>query len=161
MKKFLPFLILLLLMSCGETPKVNSSPVKTNPTPVTPKTDIGKTGFAILLSPGYKMEEKKGPDYSVFYINPVDTANGKGEAGIYFGPSPDQSGPKSALSQNIDEGMVLGKKAHITTYATPTYTWVETIIDENDSLKIQYWYYGYNETEMIGLNKMMSSISRK
>jgi hypothetical protein len=148
MKKNFVLFFSICLFACNETPKPA-------------KTAIGNTGFTIELLPIYKMKEEKGIDYKVYYITPVDTANGKGEAGIYFGSAPDKSGPESALSQNINDTVVLGKKAHITTYATPTYTWVETIIDESDSLKIQYWYYGYNETEMIGLNKMMSSISRK
>jgi hypothetical protein len=107
------------------------------------------------------MEKQQGPDFTVFYITSIDTMVNKGAAGIYFGPAPDENGPQSAVSQKESKGMTLGKNSKSVEYTTPTYTWIETIVDESDSTKIQIWHFAYNNAELLKLGEMINTITRK
>jgi hypothetical protein len=163
MKNLFPVL-LLFLFACKETPKPvsNNLQPKNNSVSLSPnKTNIGKTGFTIELPSSHKIEEVKGKDYSLFYISASGSNSDKSGGGIYYGPSPDEHAPPTVISKNISTAIIHGKNARVTQYETQSYQTVETIIDEDNGMKLQYWYYGYNETEMISMNKMMNSISRK
>lgn len=160
----LAFISSALLFSCGEETKVNSNSSASTYVPTFGKgikTDIGTTGFTIDLPATHTMQEQKGPDFTVYYIGSVDTTINKGEAGIYFGPAPDEHGPESVVSKEESVGMHLGKNSKTVKYFTPKYTWIETVIDEGDGKKIQTWYYAYSETDLSNLGKMMETLARK
>jgi hypothetical protein len=154
-----------LLFSCGEETKnenvssTTGNSAKTFPKGV--KTGIGATGFTIDLPATHKMEEHKGPDFVVYYINSIDTTYNKGSAGIYFGSAPDGHGPPNIVSKEESDGMLFGKPSKNVKYITPTYTWFESVVDEGERLKIQTWYFAYNEAELNELRQMMNTITRK
>lgn len=125
------------------------------------KTEIGKTGYTIALPPAFRMIERQGPDFTVFYITPNDSTNTKTGAGIYFGPAPDEHGPDSLVSIKESTGTVLGKTSHTVDYKTKKYEWIETVVDEAPSRKIQFWYFAYDSSDMAELGKMMASLERK
>ncbi|CAN5914859.1 hypothetical protein BH11BAC7_BH11BAC7_26670 [soil metagenome] len=161
---FSVFVISLLHFSCSEDAKTKNEP-NTNTSILTfgksVKTNIGTTGFTIDLPESHKIEEKTGSDFNVYYITSFDTTYNKGEAGIYFGPEPDEHGPANIASKEESTGMQLGKQSKTVKYTTEKYTWVETVIDESEGKKIQTWYFAFNISEMEKLRQMMNTISRK
>jgi hypothetical protein len=153
-----------LLFSCGEEIKpkndfTTDTYIKTLVKRV--KTDIGTTGFTIDLPETHKIEEHKGPDFVVYYITSIDTTYNKGGAGIYFGPAPDTHGPPNLVSKEESDGMLFGKLSKNVKYITPTYSWFESVVEEGEGVKIQTWYFGYNEVERYNLAAMMETITRK
>ncbi len=163
MKSLSPILFFFLLISCRESPK----PIEKTENVSIPSsfekgisTNIGETGFTIDLPQTHKIEERKGPDFAVYYITPIDTNLYKGGAGIYFGANPDEHGPESAVSRNVFADSALNKNATVTTYITPTYTWIETLVNESDSSKIQFWYFANDSRELGFLGNVMKTLDR-
>jgi hypothetical protein len=142
------FSISCFLISCGE----KSAPVKKN---------IGSTGFTIDLPATYKLAEQSDSNYVVYFITPLDTSISKGGGGIYFGPAPDEHGPPNIVSKKESAGTTFGKKSKTIEYITPTYTWIETVIDETEGKKIQTWYFAYTPEELADLARVMKTIARK
>ena len=57
---------------------------------------IGTSGYSISLPKNYSIEEKEGPDFSVFYFSTTDTiAENTFSGGMYFGNYPSFFEPKS------------------------------------------------------------------
>jgi hypothetical protein len=136
------------LFSCSEEPK-------------TTKKSLGNTGFTIELPAAYKLNEQADTNYIVYFINPLDTSISKGGGGIYFGPAPDEHGPPNIVSKKESTGTTFGKKSKTIEYITPTYTWIETVIDESEGKKIQTWYFAYTPEELADLARAMKTIARK
>jgi hypothetical protein len=162
--KFTSFVLLaILILSCGEKPKSadpgNKPFIQTFGKPE--KTDIGATGFTIELPSTHTLEERKGADFLVYYITSKDTTYNKGGAGIYFGSHPDEHESPSMMSKNETFGITFGKASRTVTYNTPTYTWTETVVDEELNKKIQFWYYATDLVELFNLEKMMGTLQRK
>jgi hypothetical protein len=161
--KFTPILLMVVLfLSCGEKPKPavaeNKPFVQTFGKPV--KTAVGATGFTIELPSTHRIEERKGPDFVVYYISSKDTTYNKGGAGIYFGSHPDGHDSPSMISKNETYGITFGKSSRTVTYTTPTYTWIETVVDESPEKKIQFWYYATDLVEMVNLEKMIKTLEK-
>lgn len=150
--------------SCSEDAKPKNEP-SANPSDLrfgnSVKTDIGTTGFTIDLPISHKIEEKTGSNFNVFYITSIDTTYNKGEAGIYFGPEPDEHGPANIVSKEESTGMHFGKPSKTVKYISAKYKWIETVIEESEGMKIQTWYFAYDETELEKLKQMMYTIARK
>ena len=161
--KFLFFTgCLFLLFSCKETPKPT---IEVTPPPVTApsisstRVPIGKTGLSIDLPADFEIKNLSGDSFTVYLFQPLDTSINKSGGGIYFGFTPDQRAPASALQKKDSTGTFLGKPSNITQYTTPKYIWTETVIDQGDA-KIQTWYYGFKPEELSALRRMMNSIGQ-
>lgn len=163
MKVISIFLCSLIFFSFSESPNnmsANSNNKNNQSEETVTETFLGKTGFSIYLPSSYKSEVHKGPDFLVYYITPIDTTLHKGGAGIYFGSNPDSHGPESAVSKNVVADSALNKNATVTTYVTPTYTWIETLVNESDSSKIQFWYFANDPRELGFLGNVMKTLDR-
>ncbi len=164
MKRIISFIFLFtitLLFSCSEEVKPKNEPAAiVIPFGDAKKTELGITGYTIDLPSTHKIAERKDSNFVVYYITSTNQ-NYKGEAGIYFGPTPDGRGPENIVSKEESPGMALGKNSKTVKYTTTAYTWIETVIEESDSTKIQTWYYAYNEVELNNLRDMINTLIKK
>ena len=166
-------IICLFLSSCGapqtetkkdsagaitnQNPKNNSAPqIKTVITP------IGSSGFSVELPVSHHIETHQNKDFTiVYYITPSDTVANPGEAGMYFGQSPNVKPPSAEYTAAEIDTVFLGKKQKWIEYKTALYTQRETFIDENNGQYIHFWCYSNQPEELDRLFKMMLSIARK
>ncbi|MDQ3108386.1 MAG: hypothetical protein M3R17_00700 [Bacteroidota bacterium] len=153
-----------LLVSCSGKPEQaenfqNDKIIQTFGKSVT--TDIGTSGFVIDLPSTHTLSEQKGHDFIVYYITSKDTTYNKGGAGIYFGSAPDQHSPPSMISKNEISGITFGKPSKTVVYMTPTYTWNETVVDESEKEKTQFWFYATSLVELSNLEQMFNTMKRK
>ena len=92
---------------------------------------IGKSNFYISLPPEYSIRQTKGPDFSVYYFTPTDTAiKANFAGGLYFGNFPHVFEPDGdSCKITITNGNVLGKTASWTVYNCNSDYTIQTIID--------------------------------
>ncbi len=165
MKRIISIVFLVtitFLFSCDEEVKPKNEPAAiVIPFGNATKTNLGTTGYTIDLPSTHQIAERKDSNFVVYYITSTDTTYNKGEAGIYFGPTPDERGPENIVSKEESAGMALGKISKTVKYTTTRYTWIETVINESDSTKIQTWHFAYNKMELDKLLEMINSITEK
>lgn len=165
-------LVFLFLFSCNapqtetkndSVPANNSNTTNHNSVPPvkTVKTPIGSSGFSVELPASHKIETQQNAGFTiVYFITPTDTVAHPGEAGMYFGPTPDVKPPKAEYTIQEIDTVFLGKKQKWIEYTTALYVQRETFIDENNGQYIHFWCYSNSKDELDNLFRMMLSITR-
>lgn len=164
-------LLISFLAACGEPGEVkNTDPASTtNHQPATVNrpnvtithTTIGSSGYSIDLPSSHKIETHQNTDFSmVYYFTPSDTLLNPGEAGMYFGPTPDVKPPAIDYTQTVLDTVFLGKKQKWVEYTTEKYVQRETFIDQGNDQYIHAWCYSNNAEELDRLFRMMLTIRK-
>ena len=93
MKSILKYIVCLswiglLLLSCNNNTSQNKNTDTVNRVKLFEK-PIGESGFVVSVPAEYSITTSNGPDFSVYYISPVDTAvKDQLTCGLYFGNFP-------------------------------------------------------------------------
>lgn len=157
-----------ILFSCNapqnenpETVQQHTSTAQSTTKIPTVKTAIGSSGFSVELPVTHHIETQQNEGFTiVYYITPSDTVAHPGEAGMYFGPTPNVKPPSADYTLQEIDTVFLGKKQKWIEYTTALYTQRETFIDENNGQYIHFWCYSNSPAELDNLFRMMLSISR-
>ena len=113
---------LLALAACGDGRPPAARPAAPRPAPTFQSTlkptPIPHSKFAVGVPPGYFVKESEGPDFSVYYVQPTDSARKPGfTAGFYFGNHPSWFGPHGdSCGTGQLARPLLGRPAIWTTY---------------------------------------------
>ena len=108
LKAILVFILLLFVtFSCrNQSDEINPMYLKS-----LVKTQVEHSNLMISIPPDYKIIERQGPDFSVYYIYPSDTTlKTKFTAGLYLGNNPSNFPAKKA---NCKEETIKGKVFNI------------------------------------------------
>jgi hypothetical protein len=147
----------LATSSTGKS-EIGNQPID-NPTYT--RTTIGSSGFTINLPSSHQIETHQGAGFTmVYYITPFDTLLHPGEAGMYFGPTPDVKPPSIDYQQEVLDTVFLGKPQKWVEYTTAKYVQRETFIDEGNGQYIHVWCYSNDAKELDRLFRMMLSMQR-
>ncbi len=127
MKKLSVLILLLSTMffySC--TSKVDREYIKT-----LHSTPIPHSQFEISIPAQYSIVESPGPDFTVYYLMPADTANKKlFSAGIYLGNNPSTFGKtKTGCGKEKRKAEILGSKCDWTVYNCDGQYFLETVVE--------------------------------
>lgn len=152
-------LTLLLFPACGSenNPTVQDSTQGATPLTSTP-TKIGSTGLTINLVQGYAIDSQIDSGFKVYYFKPTAIDAKEDEAGIYFGPRPDTSAPRTEYSKKTFQGEFMGNITTWTEYTTEKYTQREVFIDRGPDDKIHCWCYSHDPASLEKLFNMIRSI---
>ncbi len=96
MKNILKFIlcfiwICLLHSSCNNNASKNNNATDTANKVKLFEKPIGESGFVVSIPAEYSITSSNGPDFSVYYISPTDTAiKGQLTCGLYFGNFPNE-----------------------------------------------------------------------
>ena len=121
--------------------------------------------FQILIWTDYKIEERNGPDFTVYYFYPVDTTKKLfGTGGVYFGGHPQRiqpDGEKKLIKDSLVVGNLLGKKIDWTLFDYGSNITAETILEMGDYEKVSAFASGHSYSDIDSLIKVMESLTRK
>jgi len=95
---------------------------------------IGKSKYFISIPANYKLEERNGPDFSVYYFKPADSTDIKYfSGGFYFGNYPSFFKPINNQCQTTSlQSKILNKLEEWTQYTCDSSYSVQVIINSGD-----------------------------
>jgi hypothetical protein len=121
--------------------------------------------YQISVWNDYSIEEKNGPDFTVYYLYPTDTTKKLfGNAGIYFGGYPQRirpDGDKKLVRESLISGNLLGKKIAWTIFDYGNSISAKTILELGDYDKVSAFAYGHSYSDIDSLTNVLESLKRK
>lgn len=121
--------------------------------------------YQISVWENYTIEERNGPDFTVYYLYPADTTKKLfGNGGIYFGRHPQRIRPdrdKKLIKDSLIVGNLLGKKVDWIIFDYGNSISAETISEMEDYMKISAFAYGHSYSDIDSLISILGSLKRK
>jgi len=152
--------ITLLLFSCNSR-TTNSIDTNSTRQKITKKLS-SNSDYKISIWNDYSIEEKNGPDFTVYYLYPTDTTKKLfGNGGIYFGGHPQRirpDGEKKLIKDSLLNGNLLGKKTTWTIFDYGSSLSAETILELGDYDKVSAFAYGHSYSDIDSLIKTLESL---
>lgn len=168
--QFLPFVFLLFFFSsCGEPGSAKQDtangqsivPQQKKETVSISRSSIGTSGYSIGLPSTHHIQTQQNRNFEmVYYVTPLDTNLHPGEAGMYFGKSPDVQPPSSEYTIREFDTLFLGEKRKWVEYKTEKYIQRETFMPVGDDQYAHFWCYSNDPAELERLFGMMLTLSR-
>jgi hypothetical protein len=111
----------------------------------------------------YSIQERNGPDFTVYYLYPTDTTKKLfGNGGIYFGGHPKRirpDGDKKLIKDSLINGNLLGKPITWTIFDYGNSISAETILELGDYEKISAFAYGQSYSDIDSLIRTLESLN--
>jgi hypothetical protein len=123
---------------------------------------IGQSNYYISIPKDYTLEASDGPDFSVYYFYPTDTAivaNYSG--GFYFGNHPSQFPPENvSCKTDNSKSKILEKNTDWTIYNCKNKYSIQTIIDSKSAEGWNKFIHAYGSSNSkTDLNKLLNIFS--
>lgn len=151
---------IFLFFSCNRG--TNNSIDTSSPRQKVTKKIFSNSDYNISVWNDYTIEEKKGPDFIVYYLYPTDTTKKLfGNGGIYFGRHPQQIRPvgeKKLVKDSLLNGNLLGKPITWTIFDYGNSLSAETILELGDYEKVSAFAYGHSYSDIDSLIKTLESL---
>lgn len=115
--------------------------------------------YSIAIPTNYKLSEREGPDFSVFYFSPKDTTiKAKYSGGLYFGNHPNEFEPESDSCRiESDSKQILGDKADWKVFVCKGNYSTQTVVDSKSGKKWSRAIHAFgNATSKRDLNKVFA-----
>ena len=155
--------VCIFLFSCSS--RTNDSGDKTSSIQKIVRRLTSNSEYQISVWGNYSIEERNGPDFTVYYFYPADTTKKLfGNGGIYFGGHPQHIRPdadKKLVKDSLIVGNLLGKKVDWTIFDYGTSISAETILEMGDYEKISAFAHGYSYSDIDSLISALESLKRK
>lgn len=156
----LSFSFYVLLFSCNS--KTKNSATTTPFKQKTTKRLSSNSNYQISIWDSYSIEDRNGPDFTVYYFYPTDTAKELfGNGGIYFGGHPQPirpDGEKKLIGDSLSNGNLLGKKITWTIFNYGNTLSAETILELGDYDKVSAFAYGHSYSDIDSLIGILESL---
>ena len=153
----------IFLFSCSS--RTNNSGNRISAKQKTVRWLASNSEYQISVWGNYSIEERNGPDFTVYYLYPADTTKKLfGNGGIYFGGHPQRirpDGDKKLVKDSLITGTLLGKKVGWTIFDYGTSISAETILEMGDYEKISAFAHGYSYSDIDSLISVLESLKRK
>jgi hypothetical protein len=154
-----PF-ITFILFSCNSRTN-NSIDTITSRQKITKKLS-SNSDYQISVWNDYSIEEKNGPDFTVYYLYPTDTTKKLfGNGGIYFGGHPERiqpDGDKKLIKDSLLNGNLLGKKTTWTIFDYGNSLSAETILEFGDYDKVSAFANGKSYSDIDSLIRILETL---
>jgi hypothetical protein len=149
-----------IIFSCNS--KSNNSIDKVTTRQKITKNLSSNSDYKISVWNDYSIEEKNGPDFTVYYLYPTDTSKKIfGNCGIYFGGHPERirpDGDKKLIKDSLINGNMLGKKTSWTIFDYGNSLSAETILEFGDYDKVDAFANGQSYSDIDSLIKTLESL---
>lgn len=128
---------------------------------------IEGVNFYISLPPTYAIKMNEGPDFSVYYIQPVDTTVKTAfTAGLYFGNYPHTfEAPNDSCQITKTNGNILGENTDWTVYHCGERYSIQAIVDSHSgegwNSKIHSFGHAYSESDLTKILEIYSTLQQK
>jgi hypothetical protein len=118
--------------------------------------------YKISVWNDYSIEEKNGPDFTVYYLYPTDTTKKLfGNGGIYFGGYPERIRPdenKKLIKDSLLNGNLLDKKITWTIFDYGNSLSAETILELGDYDKVSAFVNGHSYSDIDSLIRILETL---
>ncbi|HEX7902320.1 MAG TPA: hypothetical protein VF487_00475 [Chitinophagaceae bacterium] len=155
--------LLIFLFSCSSSTNDNEDKILSKQKIV--KSLGSNSAYQISVWENYSIEERNGPDFTVYYLYPADTTKELfGNGGIYFGGHPQRiqpDGDKKLIKDSLIVGNFLGKKVDWIIFDYGSSISAETILEMGDYEKISAFAYGHGYSDIDSLISVLESLKRK
>jgi hypothetical protein len=153
------FAAFVFLSSCKSTPagkEATNDPFLSG----LQKQPISNSGFEISLPTDYKIRQKQGADFTVYYFAPADsTLKAAFTGGMYLGNFPSEFGAESeGCKTSTIKGMLLGKEREWKLFSCDSSFFAQTIVDNKDESAAKVHVFGRG-TSADNLNRMIRIFS--
>jgi hypothetical protein len=124
------------------------------------KQHISTSGFSISLPADYKIRQKEGPDFTVYYFAPADsTLKAAFTGGMYLGNFPSEFGPENdSCKSSTIKAILLGKERDWKSFSCDSSFFAQTIVDNKDGDATKVHVFGRGTTAE-NLNRMIRIFS--
>jgi hypothetical protein len=154
-----PF-ITVILFSCKSKTN-NSIDTITTRQKITKKLS-SSSDYKISVWNDYSIEEKNGPDFTVYYLYPTDTTKKLfGNGGIYFGGYPERIRPdenKKLIKDSLLNGNLLDKNITWTIFDYGKSLSAETILELGDYDKVSAFVNGHSYSDIDSLIRILETL---
>ena len=128
----------------------------------TTKRLASNSDYKISVWNGYSIEEKNGPDFTIYYLYPTDTTKKLyGNGGIYFGGYPQRirsERDKKLIKDSLLNGTLLGRKIMWTIFDYGNSLSAETVLELGAHDKISAFASGQSYSDIDSLIRTFESL---
>jgi hypothetical protein len=128
---------------------------------------IEDTGYYISIPTGYFIKENRGPDFSVFYLVPIDTTvNVDFSGGLYFGNFPGKfPPPNDSCKVEMIKGEIFSSNADWTVFDCGKAYSIQAIVTNRFSTgwnnQIHAFGHGTSKSELYKILYMFATLNKK